>query len=503
MLGIGGYRRVMQGNYDSAVSGGVLRLEALQLFLQKCQLIIHDGIVAALRGDDPRPFQHITVESDDRDKGSIQGEIDCRLRHYAAHQTSAVGRRPRSRSAEISQERLECRHLRSRRPLAKNRTVMVPGNREDRAIVRPKGLIKLVVVILGFTEVIDHITQVKEKGGSFGSVAGQLCSHGIGDFCLVCDRLARGLLPVHFGGTGITDGMEIDLAGVLDVLNNFWSCEVSQIQIHGRILAGRRYGLHLAFMQQVIGRAVIGRASVVHAKAGFIFARLRLGKQPSSRTNQVWFCRHGFVSRAPRIPLGSRFLCGNCEKSKGPHSNGGRSPINVSDSARRAVQFAYFCRECLCVPIQDSFHYEIRVFVSIPIRHSLAVTWRGNGPRQIFMKSQFRDLLLVWATPAHLRAHRVPLHCWDSRLDRFHAVSESHAIQHGMNRRTKCPPTKTETRSSINLQPSPFMAARRKTPRPKPELCLFIRRLPMYSTMPITRPACLPCRNSGTSTRAS
>src|SRR5579859_5209530 len=120
---------MMQGNYDGPISRGVLWLQALQLSFQKCQLIIHDIIVAALRRDDPRPFQHITVEPDDGDKGSIQGEIDSRLRHHAAHQASAVGRRPRNWGAEITQKCFECWHLRSRGALAKYRTIMVPGNR--------------------------------------------------------------------------------------------------------------------------------------------------------------------------------------------------------------------------------------------------------------------------------------------------------------------------------------------------------------------------------------
>src|SRR5260370_35614482 len=88
---IGGLRRRMvQSNHQRALSGIVIWLDALQFAFQKCQLIIHNGIMTALRGDHPRPLQHIAVESNNQDKSSIHGEIDCRLRHYASTQHPGV-----------------------------------------------------------------------------------------------------------------------------------------------------------------------------------------------------------------------------------------------------------------------------------------------------------------------------------------------------------------------------------------------------------------------------
>ena len=48
-----------------------------------------------------------------------------------------------------------------------NYTIMVPWNREDWSIISPKGLIKLVIIVLTLAKVVDDISKMKEEGWEF------------------------------------------------------------------------------------------------------------------------------------------------------------------------------------------------------------------------------------------------------------------------------------------------------------------------------------------------
>ncbi len=255
-------------------------LEPGQLRDQEVELLVvhRAGVGPALGGDHPRPLKDVGVEADQRDERRIQGEVGARLGHGAPHQPPGIWARGRAftaqklvrNAASVAQPRSELREA-----------VVVAGDREDRPVVGAERLVELVVVVLGFAEVVDDVAQVKEERGRVRTARRHVPGHGVGDASLVGDRR-------HPGGTGVTDGVERDPAGRLDLSDHRGGQDVRQLH-------ARR----------------IHTAAAARAGAGSGAACSR----PSCSTAR-WCCRSGSWSR--RVRAGGRRRDVHPSRSSGP-----------------------------------------------------------------------------------------------------------------------------------------------------------------------------------------
>src|SRR5271167_4043518 len=121
-------------------------LQMRQFAFQKIQLIVDDREMAALRRNDSRPVQHVTVKSNNGNKRGVECEVHTRLSHNTPDQAARVGRWTRFSGAEVRQERIQRGNLRRARTLTEDHSVVIAGNGEDRPVVSSKGLVKLVVI---------------------------------------------------------------------------------------------------------------------------------------------------------------------------------------------------------------------------------------------------------------------------------------------------------------------------------------------------------------------
>src|SRR5438270_10389506 len=112
------------------------------------------------------------------------------------------------RGAKVSRENFQ-RSILCGRPWNKER-IVVSRNRENRAWIIPKWIVKLIVVILRLSEVINNISEVIKEGRSIrgigcSAVGRHLVSHG---------NLVSVLSFVR--STGVASGVEDNLSGGLD-----------------------------------------------------------------------------------------------------------------------------------------------------------------------------------------------------------------------------------------------------------------------------------------------
>lgn len=102
--------------------------------------------------------------TDDERRAVCDAILNVALRLHSAHRGE---RGSEGLRAEVGEEPIERRAVRTRH----DHSVMVAGDRQDRRSVMPPGNIELIEIILQFTEMVDHVTEVEEKGRSLGQVA--------------------------------------------------------------------------------------------------------------------------------------------------------------------------------------------------------------------------------------------------------------------------------------------------------------------------------------------
>jgi hypothetical protein len=156
-------------NRDDHRSLVFLVLDLLKLRGQKVQLIVRQGrpCLLAILGftrDHAGIFQRVAEQPDNADEGCVEREIDARLSHGGAMQRFGLGSDGRRCGAEIANERVQ-RLLVARCP-GYQKGIVVARNSEDRRRIVAERLVELVVVILRLAEIVDHVAQMKEKGGS-------------------------------------------------------------------------------------------------------------------------------------------------------------------------------------------------------------------------------------------------------------------------------------------------------------------------------------------------
>ncbi len=159
---------------------------------------------------------------------------------------------------------------------------MIAGDSKDRTVVIAKGFVELVVIILRFAEVVDHIAQVKKESRAGHASGLHIGRHGIGNAGLICNRGCGHSL----GCARVAHRMESNSSGGVDGVENFGGDEILQIEIRRHAGARRRKGLHLILVRQVIRRVVILRAGVVDLKRSLVGAGLRIGIEPSAGTRK-------------------------------------------------------------------------------------------------------------------------------------------------------------------------------------------------------------------------
>jgi hypothetical protein len=159
---------------------------------------------------------------------------------------------------------------------------MIAGDGKYRTVVFAKWLVELIVIILRFAEVVDHIAQVKKECRAGHASGLHIERHSVSNAGLICDRGCGHAL----GRARVAHGMKSNSSGGVDGIENFGGDEILQIEI--RRDAGARLGerLHLILVRQVIRRVVILRAGVVDLKRSLVGARRRIGVEPSTGTNQ-------------------------------------------------------------------------------------------------------------------------------------------------------------------------------------------------------------------------
>jgi len=157
--------------------------------------------------------------------------------------------------------------------------VVVPGDREDRPVIGAERLVELVVVILAFAEVIDHVAEMEEEGRRTGAARLHVGDHH------VRHRGLRGGAAV-LGGAGVAHRMKRDSLRRLEGAHRGTAQHPGQTQT-GRINRRRRQGLKLVLVQQVIGRLVIGEAGVVDLETGFVRSRMRFAEQAAGCAEKV------------------------------------------------------------------------------------------------------------------------------------------------------------------------------------------------------------------------
>src|SRR5215469_14875457 len=194
---------------------------------------------------------------------------------------------------------------------------MVPGNSEDRPVIGAKGLEELIVVILRFAEVVDHIAEVEEKRRTAGALVADLGRHGVHHRPFMSDGSGCSLRAVDLGRASIAHGVKLNLSLSLNGSHHVRGNELRQIQ--GLIVAARRNVLHLVFVRQVIRRVVVRRTGVVLPEFDLIRCELRVGIELSFGTDDV--LEHGTSLRffgptqgetrqLPRLPALPKLMIG-------------------------------------------------------------------------------------------------------------------------------------------------------------------------------------------------
>src|SRR5882724_3334885 len=147
----------MMGSNDDG-AGKVLRLDPFESGCQKGELTVVERFVcSAFAGDDTGVFEDVAVEAKDANEGSFQSEVGTGLDHCSTQESTCVCRLSGRCGTEVAQKGVECRL----RIVGIDDTVVVSRDGDDGCGVVTVGLIELVVVVGGFTEVVDEITQMK------------------------------------------------------------------------------------------------------------------------------------------------------------------------------------------------------------------------------------------------------------------------------------------------------------------------------------------------------
>src|SRR5208282_5175709 len=92
--------------------------------------------------------------------------------------------------------------------LAEYHAAVIPGNGEDRPVVRPERLVELIVIILAFAEIVDDVAEMKKEGWAVRAARRHVVCHGVRHFGFVRDRARDRLLVIHFRRSRVADGME-------------------------------------------------------------------------------------------------------------------------------------------------------------------------------------------------------------------------------------------------------------------------------------------------------
>jgi hypothetical protein len=195
-----GVGRVMIGNQQGALI--LLCLGALQRRLEKSKLGLPDMLGV---GDHPGIFQRIAVQHENPDKRRIQREKHTRLDLRGARQAAGIRCDHEAFGAEVAQIGRKAGCMR----FGRDHAVMVAGAREDRRGVFAIRLVKLIVVVRAFAEVVDHVTEHQHElrhflGIRFDEVRGHLVGHFV-------------LRGRSLGAAAIAGGVKDDLAALHDL----------------------------------------------------------------------------------------------------------------------------------------------------------------------------------------------------------------------------------------------------------------------------------------------
>ena len=191
----------------------VARFDLLQLCCEEVELVVGNRrpLCLTLRrfaGDNTRIFEGIRKQSEDADEGSIEREVDARLRHASAVKRSCFFGNDDRRAAEVAGE--DGQRVVGRRGARKDERVVIPWNRQNWRGIIAERFVELIVVIKGFAEVVDDIAKMIEKrrtGCGRGSV--EVVGHGVGNFEFGCVlRLRR--------CAAVTDHVKRDALGRID-----------------------------------------------------------------------------------------------------------------------------------------------------------------------------------------------------------------------------------------------------------------------------------------------
>src|SRR5580693_1453395 len=189
MFGVHRRWRMVNRDNDGPISGLAVRLQALQFALQESQLgVSYDREFTALRRNDSRArIQNVAVEPDDRDIRSVQREINSWLGHHGAYEATRLRGRSGSIGTKISEESLQRGNLWSRRRGSKNHAIVIARDSKDGTVVIAERLVELVVIILCFAEVVDHVAQIEEECRASYASRLHIGSHGIRDASFIRD----------------------------------------------------------------------------------------------------------------------------------------------------------------------------------------------------------------------------------------------------------------------------------------------------------------------------
>src|SRR5262249_9708773 len=86
----------------------------------------------------------------------------------------------------------------------------------DRCGVVAERLVKMIVIVLGFAEVVDDVAEMEQKGGTIGERGTMEVVRDV-----ICHAEFGAELPDN-GGAGIAGGVKDDLSGVLNGLYVGW-----------------------------------------------------------------------------------------------------------------------------------------------------------------------------------------------------------------------------------------------------------------------------------------
>lgn len=184
-------RRMMNRNDDCALI--VIVLDVLQLSRKEGELVVGNNrpgwssrggrLCRRTRGlarDYSRIFKSIGEESDDADVRGVERKVDAGLGHRSAMQRSGFGGDRGGRRAEIPLEDRE--RLAARGSVGQHERIVIAGNGKDwRGIVAVR-FVEFVVIVGGFSEVIDQISEMKKKRRTVcRGRAVEVVGYGVGD----------------------------------------------------------------------------------------------------------------------------------------------------------------------------------------------------------------------------------------------------------------------------------------------------------------------------------